>query len=142
MNFKALFGNKNKANTSIENNNVDDIMASIQDKAYAVADHNVLYAGTSELGGYHYLKTIVVGSFKIKTFKGATLTVQKGNREIVLKTDMDEFESNPLNVCKRYVTRIDFQLEKEDAKLLQSKAVKQLTLKAKKHQLEFSPIKH
>lgn len=142
MNFKRLFGNKSKEESSNTENNVEDIMTSIQDKAYAVADHNVLYAGTQELGGYHYLKTIVVGSFKIKTFKGATLTVQKGNREIVLKTDMDEFESNPMGLPKRFVTRIDFQLEKEDAKLLESKAVKQLTLKAKKHHLEFSPIKH
>jgi hypothetical protein len=142
MNFKALFGSKNKNTNTIAYNNVDDIMATIQEKAYAISDSNVLYAGTQELGGYHYLKTIIVGSFKIKTFKGATLTVQKGNKEIVLKTDMDEFESNPMDSTKRYVTRIDFQLEKEDAKLLQSKAVKQLTLKAKKHQLDFSPIKH
>ncbi|NQX84397.1 MAG: hypothetical protein HRT67_00485 [Flavobacteriaceae bacterium] len=142
MNFKTLFGNKNKANALVENNNVDDIMASIQESACAIAEQNVLYAGTSELGGYYFLQTIVVGSFKIKTFKGATLTVQKGNREIVLKTEMDEFESNPMNVSKRYVTKIDFQLEKGDAKLLQSKAIKKLILKAKKHHLEFSPIRH
>lgn len=142
MIFKALFGNKNK-NTSVdENNNVDDIIASIEDRAYAVADNNVLYLGISELGGYYFLKTMIVGSFKIKTFKGATLTILKGDKEIILKTEMDEFESHPMNVSKRYVTRIDFQLEKGDIKLFQSRSVKQLTLKAKKHELNFSPLKH
>ena len=51
-----------------------------------------------ELGGFYYLKTIVVGAFKIKTIKGATLMIVGNKFELKLKTDMDEFESEYSNI--------------------------------------------
>ncbi|WP_412984495.1 hypothetical protein [Pontimicrobium sp. IMCC45349] len=135
------FGKKKKVVNIQDTNYTDTIIKSISEKAIAISEENVMYAAAKELGGYYYFKTIVVGRFKIKTFKGATLTVKGQNQEFVLKTDMDEFESDYSEIPNTFVTSIDFQIEKGDIKKLQPNLINSLTLKAKKHEIVFKPVK-
>ncbi len=136
----AAFGNIG----AMERTHVDDFteekinLFSIRNGAFAITKSNVLFIETKELGGFYYLKTIVVGAFKIKTIKGATLKIIGNDFELNLKTDMDEFESEYSNVSNRHITRIDFQIEKEDASKIDKSLVKTLELKAKKHQMLFN----
>ena len=137
----ATFGNKKIKEPILEDNYTENIINSIEDKACAVSDRKVKYASTKELGGYYYLKTIIVGDFKIKTMKGAKLILKNSEVELDLKTDMDEFESDHSNVSNTFMTRIDFQIEESDIQLITNDHFESLTLSAKKHLIVFKPIR-
>ena len=98
----------------------------------------MLFASTKELGGYCYVITVIIGSFKIKTNKGATLSITGKDFNLELNSDTDEFESDHSNVSNRYRTRIDFQIEKEDVLKFNRTRIKSLKLTAKKHNIVFN----
>jgi len=133
------------SNTKAEGAHIDnyteDIINSIDEAAFAVSQQNVMYAATQELGGYYYLKTIIVGTFKIKTMKGALLKFEAKDFNLDLKTDMDEFETDHSNISNRFITRIDFQIEKEDIPKLKDQNIQNIKLIAKKTKLDFGLIK-
>ena len=139
----AAFGNiRAMERTHVDDFTEDEInLNSLKNEAFAISKANVLFAETKELGGFYYLKTIIVGAFKIKTNKGAILTVTGTNFELKLKTDMDEFESEYSNVSNRHITRIDFQIEKEDISKIDTSLVNALELNTKKHQILFTTSK-
>jgi len=136
----AAFGNI----SAIERTHVDEFteekinLFSIRNEAFAISKSNVLFAETKELGGFYYLKTIIVGAFRIKTIKGATLKIIGNDFELNLKTDMDEFESEYSNISNRNITRIDFQIVENDVSKINKTLVETLELKAKKNQILFN----
>ena len=136
----AAFGNIRAMERTHVDNYTEDIINAIDEEAFAVSEQNVLFAKTSELGGYFYVITIVVGSFKIKTIKGAKLALKGTEIDLVLKSDMDEFESDHSNVSNRYITRIDFQIEKEDVTKFDKNNIKNLTLTSKKQEVIFKSL--
>lgn len=133
----AAFGNIK----AMERTHVDDFTEKIIEEVdmipFAISDKNVLYAGTKELGGYFYLKTIIIGAFNIKTMKGATLQVLGKSLDFKLNSDMQEFESDHSNVSNRNITSIDFQLEEDDVIKMDKNKIETLIFKAKKTTIEF-----
>lgn len=145
MNFSfdkilAAFGNIRAMERTHVDNHTEDIINSVKEKAFAVSEENVLFASTKELGGFHYVITIIIGAFKIKTIKGATLSLTGTDFNLELKSDTDEFESDHSNVSNRHITRIDFQIEKEDVGKFDKSRIKSLKLKAKKQIIDFNTI--
>ncbi|MFD1163124.1 hypothetical protein [Hwangdonia seohaensis] len=134
----AAFGNRRAMERTHVDNHTEDIINSITDDAFAISEKNVLYASTKELGGYHYVITIIVGAFKIKTMKGAKLNIEGTDFKLDLKSDMDEFQSDHSNVSNRFITRIDFQIEKEDVEKFDKARINALRLTAKKHEIIFN----
>ena len=140
--IRAAFGNPRAIEPTRDDNHTEAIINSIQDKHFAVSKENVMYAAINELGGYFYLKTIIVGTFKIKTMKGATLSIKSKDFDLELITDMDEFVSDHSNVSNRYITRIDFQVNEDDVPKINPSILNSLLLKAKKHSIEFKIANH
>ena len=138
--FTSIGNKRAKEKTHVENH-PKDIINSLKDEAFAISKKNALFTAVKELGGYYYLTTIIIGAFKIKTNKGATLAISGTNFELVLKTDMDEFETEYSNVSNRNITRIDFQLEEDDVSKIDKLLINTLLLTAKKHQIYFTTIK-
>jgi len=136
----AAFGNMRAMERTHVDNYTEDIINSIDQDAFAVSEQNVLYANTKELGGYYYLITIVVGTFKIKTMKGATLNISGKDFKLELKSDMEEFESDHSNVSNRYITRIDFIIEEEDVSKMNKSLINSLTFKVKKQSVVFNSL--
>jgi len=134
----AAFGNNRAKEQTDSDNFTEDNINSLKDDAFAISEENAIFLAVKELGGFYYLKTIIVGTFKIKTNKGATLSIKGTDFELELKTDMDEFESEYSNTSNRNITRIDFQIEEEVASKIDKSLVKTLELKAKKHQILFN----
>lgn len=134
----AAFGNIRAMERTHVDDYTENIINSVDGDAFAVSEQNVLFAKTSELGGYFYVIAIIIGSFKIKTIKGAKLDIQGNDFDLVLNSDMDEFESEYSNVSNRFITRIDFQIEKEDVSKFDKKSIKSLTLSAKKQEVIFN----
>lgn len=136
----AAFGRApSKEETHVENY-TEDIMNSIDEEAFAISEQNVLFSKISELGGYYYVISIVVGTFKIKTKKGAHLSIEGEDFNLILNSDIEEFESDYSNESNRFITRIDFQIEKEDVPKFDKKNIKTLKLSAKKQDVIFTTI--
>jgi len=144
MKFKLnkIFGKSNHEPTTAAHNvnNIEDIIKSVDGDAFAISEHDVLFAKTSELGGYFYVIAIIIGAFKIKTTKGATLNIKGTNFDLLLNSDMDEFESEHTHISKRYVSRIDFQIEKEDVSKFDKTRIKTLKLSTKKKAVVFTTV--
>lgn len=138
--LKRAFG-KSEANINPqEDNYVDDLIKSIEQKPFAISEENVCYASANELAGYYYLQTIIVGKFKIKTFEGAQLTILGTDFELNLESDMMELESELYNIPKSYMTRIDFMLNETDLPKIGRAQIQKLVLSAKKQKVEFTVI--
>lgn len=138
--IRAAFGNIKAMERTHVDNHTEDIINSIDQDPFALSDKNVLYASVSELGGYFYVITITVGAFKIKTMKGAKLNIASDDFNLTLNSDINEFESDHSNVSNRYITRIDFQIEKEEVSKFDKKNIKTLKLTSKKQEVIFKTI--
>ena len=138
--IKTAFGNKQNTEAANTDNQIEDIINAVDGDAFAVSENNVLFAKTSELGGYHYVIALIVGAFKIKTNKGAKLAIEGKDFELVLNSDMEEFESDRTNASNRYVTRIDFQIEETDISKFDKNAIKSLKLITKKEEVIFNTL--
>jgi len=136
----GAFGNTRSMEPTHDDNYIKDIIKSVDEEAFAVSEQNVLFAKVSELGGYYYVITIVVGRFKIKTKNGGNLSIEGKNFNLILNSDMDEFESNHSNVSNSFITRIDFQIEKEDVSIFDKKTITSLKLSAKKQTISFTTL--
>ena len=136
----SAFGNTPSLEPTHDDNYIKDIIKSIDEEAFAVSEQNVLFAKVSELGGYYYVITIVVGRFKIKTKNGGNLSIEGKKFNLILNSDMDEFESNHSNVSNSFITRIDFQIEKEDVSKFDKKTITSLKLSAKKQAIIFTTL--
>jgi len=136
----SAFGNAPSLEPTHDDNYIKDIIKSIDEEAFAVSEQNVLFAKVSELGGYYYVITIVVGRFKIKTKNGGNLSIEGKKFNLILNSDMDEFESNHSNVSNSFITRIDFQIEKEDVSKFDKKSITSLKLSAKKQEVIFTTL--
>jgi len=136
----SAFGNTPSLEPTHDDNYIKDIIKSIDEEAFAVSEQNVLFAKVSELGGYYYVITIVVGRFKIKTKNGGNLSIEGKKFNLILNSDMDEFESNHSNVSNSFITRIDFQIEKEDVSKFDKKSITSLKLSTKKQEVIFTTL--
>ena len=136
--FSKLFGNKEESLVS-DSNYIETVLIHSEDQPIGIADQNVIYAGYTELGGYYFLQTFIVGKLKIKAKNGAILLLVNKDYTLDLKSDMSEFESENMGVFDGFVTRIDFEIEKEAAESIKRSEIKNLTLIVKKQTINFTP---
>ncbi|MCK0125048.1 hypothetical protein MWU76_11605 [Gelidibacter sp. F2691] len=116
------------------------IIKDVEGVPFAISETNVMYAGLSELAGYHYFKTITVGTMQLKTFKGAKLIIKGTDYKLELKSDMEELESESTIGSDRSLTRIDFEIDKDDLPKISKERIVNIELIAKKNQILFSLI--
>ncbi len=140
--IRTAFGNISEIKATDVEDFTEDIINSIDKTAFARSDQNVMYVDNKELGGYYYLLTIIVGSFKIKTKKGAKLILNGKDFKLELNSDMDEFESENITISNsnRFITRIDFQIEKEEISKIDKNLISKVLLTTKKHQILFTTL--
>lgn len=140
--IRTAFGNISEIKATDVEDFTEDIINSIDKTAFARSDQNVMYVDNKELGGYYYLLTIIVGSFKIKTKKGAKLILNGKDFNLELNSDMDEFESENITISNsnRFITRIDFQIEKEEISKIDKNLISKVLLTTKKHQILFTTL--
>ncbi|MEO8773610.1 MAG: hypothetical protein ABI263_09280 [Gelidibacter sp.] len=138
--LKSAFGESKVGEEPHDDTFTEAIINDVEGAPYALSKTNVLYAGLSELAGYHYFKTIIIGTFQIKTFKGAKLVVNGKDFKLELKSDMEELESESSNIPNRNITRIDFEIEHKDLSKISKKVIESLELIALKNHVHFSII--
>lgn len=118
----------------------EDIIIKVEGTRFASSELNEIYMDVVELAGYYYVKTIVLGSFHIKTWKGATLLIKGRNFELNLVSDMQEIESDFSNVSNRSVTQIDFVIEEQDIDKIEKSRIDNITISSKKKTAHFENI--
>lgn len=136
----AFGGEKASENVSIADT-TEAIMKDIEHDAFAVSDSNVLYAGLNELGGYYFVQTVIVGTFKTKSKKGAQLHIQGKELDLQLNSDSEEFESDHTDVKGRFITKIDFQIEEKEAAKIDREGVDTISMRCKNNVYDFKVIK-
>ncbi len=138
--IRAAFGDMRAMEKLHVDTCTENIINDIQNEPFAIAKTNVMYAGLGELAGYHFFQTVIVGTFHIKTMKGAQLKVMGTDFELNLNSDMVELESDFSNVSNRSITKIDFEINEEDVPNIEKSKISSLILTAKKNTVEFEII--
>lgn len=91
---------------------------------FAKNQTNIVFADIEELGGFPYLKTIIIGDTKVNIKRtGCTVSFIFSNEEITLTSDNTHLESNKIKNTNAFFTEIDFELNENEAKKIQSKKV-------------------
>lgn len=106
----------------------------------ATSQHGGIWAGIQDVNGYLFLDVTILGTTKIKTLKGATLTFLT-DEEITVKSDNYEIDSDYSNISNRWMTQISFEMTKQDLKVIQKKKYDQMRLDFKKKSLLFDTKK-
>src|SRR5690606_9454370 len=138
--LKAAFNTNKPLEEPLNDSYTDAIINDVEGHPFALSDTNVMYAGMSELAGYHYFKTIIIGTLKIKTFKGAKLIITGADFKLELNSDMLELNSESTPVATRYITTIDFEIDHDDISKISRKTIESLEVIAKKNHVQFSII--
>lgn len=136
--FTKLFGGKQKEDQLEDDKYIESIMKSSNDVPLGGSNNNLIYVGYNELGGYYYLQTFIIGRLKSKTKDGAKLIIEGNDYRLELNSDMSELESEPASPLDAYVTKIDFEIEKNTVEKLKRSTMKQLTLTIKKKEVVFT----
>ena len=136
--LSKIFGKKSSETKINHNDTVEAIISDVENNPFGLSEKNVLYAGLNELGGYYFFQTVIVGDLYVKSKVGATLNFNGENFEMQLKSDMPEFESERSSIKGRHVTKIDFQIEEADIKLLEEAKLNSIELNVKKHDILFT----
>ena len=131
-----IFGKKN-AKTQAEDT-VEAIINDIETQPFGISNSNVLFAGLNELGGYYFFQTVIVGDFKIKTFKGIHLQLKGETGVMTLKSDTDELESELTSVKGRYVTTVDFEVSDSNLETLKQEKITEITVTEKSKNVVFT----
>ncbi len=108
------------------------------------ANNNIVdaYIDFEELGGYPFVKTVLIGLFSAKTKRdGCKLEfVFKDGKSITLDSDNAAVESNQIKKSKIYYTEIDFEISDEELNQIKKNKVKQVLFKFKKDKLILDKI--
>jgi hypothetical protein len=115
-------------------------MENIPGEQIATSEHGGIWAGLQELNGYIFMETIVLGTTKIKTLKGCSLTFL-GDEELTLKSDDYEIDADYSNVSNRWISTISFGITKKDLAFIKKKKHNQIRLDFKKKSLLFDTKK-
>ncbi len=108
---------------------------------YALNETNVVYADIEELGGFPYLKTVIIGEIAVKIKRtGCTVAFNFNNEIIKLNSDNTAIESNKIKNTNVFYTEIDFELNEEDAKKIKSNKLKTLEYDFQNKIVPFNPI--
>lgn len=123
---------------------VSEIISEIDFKGgtkYAENSSNTVYLDIEELGGFPFIKTMIIGDFSTKIKRtGCTLSFIFENDSLVLSSDNNNVESNQIKNTPAYYTEIDFELTEEESAKISSEQVLEIQYTFKDKILAFNPI--
>lgn len=108
---------------------------------YAKNETNIVYADIEELGGFPYLKTVIIGDTAVNIKRiGCTVAFNFDNESIKLNSDNTTIESNKIKKTNVYFTEIDFELNEQDATKIKNSKVITMEYGFKNKIIPFNPI--
>ncbi|VAW24998.1 hypothetical protein MNBD_BACTEROID04-625 [hydrothermal vent metagenome] len=108
---------------------------------YAENKTDDVYLDFEELGGFPFIKTIIIGLFSTKIKRiGCTLTFIFENDTLTLNSDNTDVESNQIKNTPLYFTEIDFELNDDEAEKIRTQKVVEIQYNFKNKILSFNPL--
>ena len=108
---------------------------------YGKNSTNTVYLDLEELGGFPFIKTIIIGDFSTKIKRtGCTLTFIFENDSLMLSSDNTDVESNQIKNTIANYTEIDFELTEADAEKIKNEKVLEIQYTFKDKILSFNPL--
>ena len=102
---------------------------------------NKIYIDIEELGGFPYLKTVIIGDIQENIKRtGCTITFVFKDEEITLTSDNTTVESNQIKKTGIFYTPIDFELDESEAKKIRTKKVIEVKYTFKKNSYCFKTV--
>lgn len=108
---------------------------------YGENSGNAVYLDIEELGGFPFVKTIIIGDFSIKIKRiGCTLSFIFENDALILSSDNTDVASNQIKNTSGYYTEIDFELTNEESIKIKNERVLEIQYAFKDKTLVFNPL--
>lgn len=137
LKVQAALGNIRAMEKLHVDTHTENIIIQVNGTKFAQSSSNEIYMDIVELAGYYYVKTIIIGSFHIKTWKGAELLILGKDFELNLASDMQEIESDFSNVSNKSITQVDFVIEEQDIHKIDRSVIEKITVSSKKKTAHF-----
>ena len=108
---------------------------------YAKNETNNVYLDIEELGGFPYIKTVIIGDFSVKIKRlGCTITFKFGKDSLTLSSDNTTIESNQIQKSSISYTEIDFELNDDEVEKIKTQKVNSISYTFKNKTITFKPI--
>lgn len=108
---------------------------------YGENSGNAVYLDIEELGGFPFIKTIIIGEFSTKIKRtGCTLIFVFDKDSLVLSSDNADVASNQIKNTMAYYTEIDFELTEKESEKIRNERVLEIQYNFKDKVLAFNPI--
>lgn len=136
----ASMGNIDAMERTHIDTHTENRMQEVAGEQLAKSEHGGIWAALQELNGYVFMEVTVLGTTKIKSLKGCTLTFL-GDTNLTLTSDSYEISSEFSNVSTRWMTQMSFEITKKDLSYISKKKYNQIQLDFKKKSLLFEAKK-
>ena len=108
---------------------------------YAKNDLNDVYLDFEELGGFPFIKTIIVGEISVAYKRvGCQLTFFFKDEQITLNSDNTAVESSQIKNTDVFYTQIDFELTEEELAKIKKRKIKEIEFSFKKSKETFQVL--
>jgi len=108
---------------------------------YATNESSDVYLDFEELGGFPYIKTIVIGDINEKVKRvGCSLTFYFEKDSLTIHSDNTDIESNNIKNTPFFYTEIDFELDENEASKIKNQKVFRIEFVLKKYTFSFKTI--
>ena len=101
---------------------------------------NEMYLDVEELGGFPFLRTVIIGTLNVNVKRfGGSLEFKFKKDTLTLESDNTTISSTQVAKTGVHVTEIDFQITEEEVKRIKKEKIFQLTYTFKKKSFDFKP---
>ena len=107
---------------------------------FAESNYADLYLRVNELGGFLILETIIVSATNLKGKKGSILTFMKPNDVFKLESDESKIESDFSNSVKKAITKIDYNISKEEAEKFKAERFNEVRFEINGNEILFTVL--
>ena len=121
--------------------NIEEQINNAGIKKFGESEFGDLYVRNDELGGFLILETLIVSATNFKSKKGSKLTFYNDDETLAFESDETKIESDYSSLSNRSITRIDYNIEAEEIKLLDEKQYSHVRFEINGNEIIFTTIK-
>lgn len=108
---------------------------------YAENETGDVYLDFEELGGFPYIKTIIIDTTSLKIKRvGCTLTFHFKDGSLTINSDNTDIDSNRIKNTPFYITPIDFEVTAEEAAIIKKNTIKNIAFTFKNNTYNYKTI--
>lgn len=135
----ASFGNIRALERTHVDTYTENKINSINALKIGESSQGQLYIKFNQLAGYQFLDITILSRQNIKTFNGGSL-IFEGEKELSLKSDTTEIESDFSNISNQWMTEVSFIVKQREIDFIKSHNLNRIIFYYKKKAIHFNAI--